>query len=95
MKLLIDIPEKDYTAVRDSHALMGKALFDLSNVMARSIKNGVPYSEVSDKHAKWIEYDFRTILGLSESIYKCSNCNHGGQTFKHNFCPHCGYIMDV
>ena len=42
VKVVIELSEKDYIALRDYHAKIGEDLFNLERNMAIAIRNGIP-----------------------------------------------------
>lgn len=77
MKLIIDIPERDYDlACKYPNALIA--------TYAHYIKDGIPYEE--RQKGKWIKEEGTGLVG-------CSHCHIIWLRGKTAFCPNCGADM--
>ena len=80
MKIIIDIPERDYDlACKYPNALIA--------TYAHYIKDGIPYEE--RPQGEWI--DTGRMEEYWEEEYQCSIC--GAKDHWHKFCPNCGAPM--
>ena len=81
MKLIIDIPEKVVTAIRNAEDYR----YDIHTAIAQ----GMPYDETP--RGEWI-YERPNGKTYSDFVY-CSECQRPNGFYKTNFCPNCGADM--
>ena len=92
MKLIIDIPDKDYEFIKDIQTLVigsrGNCKTLQYNVIT-AIKNGVPYEE--RPHGEWVlkEPDYDNDGG--NNLYECSICHHYDTHSDSKEVPYCWY----
>lgn len=90
MKLIIDIPDKDYEFIKDIQTLVigsrGNCKTLQYNVIT-AIKNGVPYEE--RPKGEWI----MNKTSKRGRNYTCTNCEKISRN-KFSFCPNCGAEME-
>lgn len=87
MKLVIDIPDKDYEFIKDVHILFGRRNGkQIEYNMINSIKNGTPYEE---RHkGEWIMNELHnTVCSICGGIRRDSRFDHI------EFCNRCGADM--
>ena len=88
MRLVIDIPDKDYEFIRDAHILVGRRNGKtIEYNMINAIKNGTPYEEQPQAH--WIFDSEFTTFGNPYGTYRCSRCGCHSSN-KYSFCKDCG-----
>lgn len=93
MRLVIDIPDKDYEFVRDIFAISGGRM-SYKSVQANiinAIKQGTPYN-AERPQGKWIFDKEFTEFGNPYGTYRCSVCGCHSSN-KYSFCKDCGADM--
>lgn len=95
MKLIIDIPDSDYTAVR-CEALYYIGHDKLAKSVTTAFQAAIPYEE--PPQGEWLDEGEQYVDYRCEHSYMCTNC--GWHIIEipelisgHRFCKHCGADM--
>ena len=92
MKLVIDVPEDIYEALRKTNVILsgrwsGK---NLTSIIFDAVANGKPQEQ---KKGHWItRYDRWGDVVTTISHYQCSECGQYDYD-KDDYCPNCGCLM--